>query len=186
MEESPRVLRKVAKAFGREILNQKGKLDRKKLGKIIFSSAENQKKLNQIVHPLLLKTLRARILESRKIKNQNLLKGKPKFTVIDAALITEWGLEKLLDMAVVVTSPKRERLERLQKQGLSRSEAENRIARQLSDKERLKKGDYVIINRGTLSELRKKAECLYRILIWLSVLDQTENLIRKFDRHKSK
>ena len=180
VENNQQVLKKLVQIFGTKILQSNGKLNRKKLGRIAFASEKNQRKLNQIVHPYLLKELRRRIAEARKQE------GSKKLLVVDAALITEWGLEKELDFTVLVTSPVKLRLQRLVKQGLTKQEAHNRIARQLKDTQRRKKADYVIENDGSLNELRKKAVRLYHILMIASILEQMEKLVRRFDTMKTK
>ena len=175
VEKNPQVLKMLVKTFGREILNQKGRLNRRKLGEIVFSSVKNQKKLNQIVHPPLLKELRARIKRFRK-KNDS-----GRFAVVDAALITEWNLEKELDATVAVTSGSKLRLRRLLKQGLSPKEIRNRIARQLNDKKRVKRADFVFKNNGSLAALRKRAINLYHIIKALIILGRMEKLVAGFD-----
>ncbi len=180
VEKNPQVLKKLGKVFGKEILNKNGKLNRRKLGNLVFSSVKNQKKLNRIIHPQLLKELRRKIAQARKTENNG------KFLVVDAALITEWGLEKELDMAVLVASPVRLRMQRLVKQGLTKQETDDRIRRQLSDAQRRKKADYVIENNGSLNELRRKAVMLYHIIMVLSGLDQLEKLARGFDSNRKK
>ena len=180
VEQNPQVLKKLVKVFGREILNENGRLNRRKLGSLAFSSEKNQKRLNQIVHPHLLKELKKRITSAKKTEAEG------KFLVVDAALISEWGLEKELDMTVLVASPVKLRLQRLIKQGLNSKEAQNRIKRQLRDAQRRKKADYVIENDGSLKELRRKALMLYHIIMVLNGLDQLEKLARRFDTNRKK
>src|SRR5574341_1034040 len=180
VEKNPQVLKRLVKVFGRRILNKNGKLNRRKLGSLAFSSEKNQRKLNQIVHPYLLRDLRSKIALARKIESDE------RFLVVDAALISEWGLEKELDMTVLVASPVRLRVQRLIKQGLNRKEAQDRITRQLSDAKRRKKADYVIQNVGSLEELRRKALILYHIIMVLNGLDQLERLVRRFDSRRKK
>lgn len=176
VEKNPQVLKKLVKAFGKEILQSNRKLNRKKLGRIAFASEKNQKRLNLIVHPYLLKELRSRIVEAKKIETDK------KFLVVDAALITEWRLEKELDVTVLVASPAKVRLKRLLQQGLSKKEAQNRIARQLSDRERRKSCDFVIENDSSLKKLTRKAFNLYHILMVLTILEELENMVRRFDK----
>jgi len=175
VERNKQVLKRLVKVFGREILNKKGKLNRRKLGSLAFASEKNQKKLNRIIHPQLLKELRRKIAQARKSETDE------KFLVVDAALISEWGLEKELDMTVLVASPVKLRFKRLINQGLNRKEAQDRIRRQLSDAQRRRKADYVIKNDGSLKRLRQRALLLWHILMILSILDRMEKEISKFD-----
>ncbi|MCI0531570.1 MAG: dephospho-CoA kinase [candidate division Zixibacteria bacterium] len=167
VEGNPKVLKMLVRAFGREILTKNGKLNRKKLGSLAFSSRGNQNKLNRIVHPKLLRKLHAEIAKARRefSRAKRSKKPAPGLIVIDAALITEWGLHKKLDMTVMVASPVAVRIKRLHKQGLTRNEAKARIARQMADSRRREFCDFVIKNGGSLSRLRQKAENLYHLLM---------------------
>jgi dephospho-CoA kinase len=175
LEKNPQVLKRLVKVFGKQILIRNGKLNRRKLGSLAFASEKNQKKLNRIIHPQLLKELRRKIAQARKSETDE------KFLVVDAALISEWGLEKELDMTVLVASPVKLRFKRLINQGLNRKEAQDRIRRQLSDAQRRRKADYVIKNDGSLKRLRQRALLLWHILMILSILDRMEKETSKFD-----
>lgn len=188
VEKSRMVLRKLIHSFGTEILDGRGKLNRRRLGRLAFSNPGNQKRLNRIVHPFLLKELKLRIAKARKV-NGNSKKRRSSdlhLCVVDAALITEWGLEKELDMTILVATPNSLRLKRLFKQGLTPKEAKDRIDRQLSDRDRRKTADYVIENDGSLSDLRKKARNLYHILMTLLILQEMEELVIGVDKLGSK
>jgi len=158
VEENKSVLKKLIETFGEEILNRNKKLNRRKLGKIAFSSIENRDKLNTIVHPYLLSNLKKQIREHRK-------KG-PGVVIVDAALIIEWGLQKELDYLILVESSFQNRIKRLKEySGYSQKEAINRIMAQIKDRTRRKYADYVIRNDKDLKELRKKVLFLWERLI---------------------
>jgi len=156
VEKNPVVLKKLVGTFGKEILNSKGRLNRRKLGEMAFASEKNKQKLNKIVHPYLLRELRHRITKYRKARESR------KILVVDAALIVEWKLYKKLDKLILVTSPKEKRMKRLQNLGLSRTEALNRIRRQLTDSQRKKYADFVIPNHGSLKELKNRALAVWK------------------------
>jgi dephospho-CoA kinase len=159
VENNPQLLKKLVKTFGNEILDSKKRLNRKKLGKIAFSSSSLTKKLNQIVHPFLLKDLKEKIesLKKRGYKNP---------VVIDAALIVEWELQKKLDYLVFVDCSKRKRIQRLiEQKGYTRKEAEARIKAQLPESKKRKVADIVIQNEGELKALREKAKALGRKIL---------------------
>ncbi len=143
------VLKQLVRIFGKGILNRNKKLDRRKLGKIAFSSLKNRNKLNMIVHPYLLSDLKKQIGEYRK-------RG-PGIAVVDAALIVEWGIQKKFDYLILVESNLNNRLKRLkQNLGYTRREALNRIKAQISYKTRRRYADYIIRNDKDLKELRRK------------------------------
>jgi dephospho-CoA kinase len=145
---------KVIKAFGPGILLGKRSIDRGRLGELVFSDPVKLRLLNRIVQPYLLREI-----------NKNIhLCGKKYSTrpiVIDAALIVQWGLEKKLDILILVDSQKKLRLARLQARGISRSKSLKIMASQLPVSEIKQKTGIIINNDGTIGELEKKA-----ILVW--------------------
>ncbi len=152
VEKNRRVLRQLVKTFGQGILKKDGTLNRRKLGEIAFASDEVRDKLNQIVHPHLLKELGRRIEKLRR-------KCKSGVALVDAALIVEWGLEKELDYLIFVESKREDKIKRLQKEkGYSRREALDRIKSQLPEVIKKKKADFVIRNDEGLLELKERAE----------------------------
>lgn len=159
VEKDKKVLKELARTFGRDILNKNGSLNRRRLGEVAFAAKESKDKLNQIVHPHLLKELRKRI--------QGLKKGRENtVVVVDAALIVEWGLEEELDHLIFVESKREDKIRRLAKEkGYSRREASDRIKSQLPESIKKEKADIVIRNDKGLAELRKRAnEAWKRIL----------------------
>lgn len=149
VEEIPSVLRKLVKSFGREILYPDGTLNRRKLGSIAFGNPDSHATLNSIVHPPLLKLLKAALNQLKK-------SGRYKIIVIDAALIFEWGIANWCDYILAVTARRDIRIKRLMSQGLSRHEATDRIAAQIPDKDKAALADYVIENNDARAALRKK------------------------------
>lgn len=156
VEKNRVVLRQLVKTFGQGILKKDGTLNRRKLGEIAFASDEVRDKLNQIVHPHLLKELGRRIEKLRR-------KCKSGVAVVDAALIVEWGLEKELDYLIFVESKREDKIKRLQKEkGYSRREALDRIKSQLPETIKKAKADFVVRNDKKLSHLREKAKRTWR------------------------
>jgi dephospho-CoA kinase len=144
--ESP-VYDTVCQAFDAEILDSSGNIDRRRLGRVVFSSREHRQRLDQIIHPFLLKELKRRISEVKRIAP---------IVVVDAALIYEWGIQDWFDMVIAVTAPEGVRLDRLQASGLSREEASDRIRSQIDQEEKAARADMVIVNEGSLEALRER------------------------------
>jgi len=158
VEKNRSVLKKIVKVFGQKILTKDNKLKRRKLGELAFSSTENRDKLNQIVHPYLLSSLKKKIEQFRKIDSGIL--------IVDAALVVEWGLQKELDYLILVESTLKNRLKRLMEyQGYSQKEALKRVKIQLKDKTRRKYADHIIKNDKDLKGLRRKVVLLWEKLI---------------------
>lgn len=141
------VIDKIKEEFGREIINNKGKIDRKKLGEIVFSEYVKLKKLEEITHPTILDVIDQKLKEYKK---QDLI-------VLDAPLLFETYLDQKVDEIWVVYAEESMQIERLQKRdGLDYFEAKCRIDVQMSLKEKVQWADQVINNEGTKQELRRK------------------------------
>jgi len=141
------VIDKIKEEFGREIINNKGKIDRKKLGEIVFSEHVKLKKLEEITHPTILDVIDQKLKEYKK---QDLI-------VLDAPLLFETYLDQKVDEIWVVYAEESMQIERLQKRdGLDYFEAKCRIDVQMSLKEKVQRADQVINNEGTKQELRRK------------------------------
>jgi dephospho-CoA kinase len=140
----------VTAAFGRDILTVDQTIDRKKLGALVFSSEDNRKKLNAIVHPLMFKDIDWRIKEKRAA-------GFTKPIVVEAAILIEANWLPLVDEVWLVVTNKNVVIERVAAQrGLSAKDTEARIASQLADAERRRHANLIIDNDGSLEDLKKK------------------------------
>jgi len=145
---------KAVKVFGPGILSGKNAIDRGRLGELVFSDPAEMSQLNRIVHPALLMEIKKRILLCRAK-----YPGRP--IVIDAALIVQWGLEKKLNLLIMVDSYKKLRLARLQARGILRGKAMKIMSSQLPASRIKEKAGIIITNNGTIGQLEKKAA-----LVW--------------------
>jgi len=162
VEKNKKVLKELVRTFGEEILNKNRTLNRRKLGKMAFASKEAKDKLNEIIHPYLLRDLRKRVKSVRK-------KNPKAIVAIDAALIVEWGLQDELDHLVFVESKREDKIKRLQEQkGYSRKEALDRIKSQLPEITKKRLADFVIRNDKGLVELRGGAS-----RVWKEIMGMT-------------
>jgi len=157
IQENPGVPRELVEAFSEEILDENGKLNRRKLAQLAFRDPVSKKKLNNIIHPHLLRRLKGRLTQLRKKEGEKLV-------VVDAALIPDWGIKDWLDCLVIVDCTYENQLQRLKERGLSEQEAKDRIASQLSSERKRESADYLIENNGTLEELRQESEKLYLLI----------------------
>ena len=121
------------------------KLERKKLGAIVFADEKALLDLNAITHGAIKAEIVRRLAE------------KPALAAIDAIAWFEGGLSELCDTTVAVCAPKADRIERLmQRDGISREYAENRINAQKSESWFREKCAYTLYNDGTREEFREK------------------------------
>lgn len=157
VESNPRVLRRLVKTFGTIIIDKQGKLNRRRLAELAFSSRKNRLLLNHIVHPPLLRLLKQRVNKLRSTGFQGVL-------VIDAALLIQWGVPVRVDRLIVVYAPQKIRIKRLQAQGFSHREIQNRIMAQLPFAVERKFADLVLRNTGSLPQLRAQAKRIWNRL----------------------
>lgn len=155
VDNDPGVLYRLALEFGDSILTRHKTLNRRELGRLAFASKEATARLNDIVHPALLKKLDDIIAQAR--KNNRIL-------IIDAALLIYWNYHKRIDVTILVSSTADCRRRRMMAKGLTESEFRSRTASQLSEGVLRQAADLVLTNNGTLENLQKQAEKLYRDL----------------------
>ncbi len=151
-------------AFGEGILAPDRTIDRKKLGPIVFADPAALKRLNSIVHPKMFARMREMIDGMR-------AEGERKPIVVEAAILIEANWQPLFDEIWLVTTSKEKVIDRVERErGLKREQTEARIKAQLSDEERQKVASEVIVNDGTIEELRKLVTSL-----WDDALARTPN-----------
>jgi dephospho-CoA kinase len=96
-----------------------------------------------------------------------------RFLIIEAALIYETGLDKKLDIVVVVNADEATRVARVRKRdAVPEEDVYARINAQSNVKMKLEKADYVIHNNGTLEELESKVRFLYNVFNLFIVKDE--------------
>ena len=141
----------VTEAFGSHILRLDGRLDRPRLGAIIFSDADKRARLNAILHPLIIAAQDERIREIESADPQGIV-------VIDAALMIESGGYRRLDKLIVVHCRPEIQLQRLMaRDQLSPETAQQRIAAQMPQEEKTKFADYLIDTSEGFEATRQQA-----------------------------
>jgi dephospho-CoA kinase len=151
-----RGLAEVVAAFGPGVLAPDGRLDRTALGRLVFADPARRRRLEEIVHP----RVRAGVAE--------VVAASPPDAIIvnDVPLLVEAGLVDAYDLVVVVLADEAVRIERLVRtRGMTDVEAQARIAAQASDAQRRAVADVVIVNEGTLEELRAEVADVWRTRI---------------------
>lgn len=146
--------RPVVRRFGREILTG-GRIDRAKLAGIVFKDAAKLKALTRIIHPWVLREIKKEIIRVSRSRKQPV--------VIDAPLLIEAGLDRIVDWLIVVKAPRKVQLQRaLARGGMTPSEALRRIGMQMPLKEKIKRADAVIDNGANLSKTEKQVEAIWQ------------------------
>jgi dephospho-CoA kinase len=166
--EKDEIKENILEAFGREYIGTDNKIDRKRIGKLLFENKEELVKFNAIVHPPLLTNLKEKI-ENDQIplsdRQAGFAKGgKRGILAVVATLIAEWKIEDWFDSIICVTSPTDLQTVRLVEKGFTREEAENRIESQLPQSVRVKTAEFILRNDTTLRNLEDKAREIFEIL----------------------
>lgn len=151
--------KKIVDVFGEQILGPDTAIDRKRLGKIVFSDPEKRSLLNRITHPDVGAEIVRRILELEQSFSGGII-------IVDAALLVETGAYKMYDRLIVVKCVPALQISRLiSRDGLTEGEARARMLSQMPIDEKLKHADYTIDNSGTLKQTRQQVEEIYRDLL---------------------
>lgn len=146
----------VVDAFGPGVLTADGRLDRPKLGALVFADDDKRATLNAIVHPL----VRARSVELESAA------GEEDIVVHDVPLLVESELTGLYDMVVVVDASPGTQLDRLVRlRGMAESEARSRMAAQATRERRTAAADVVIDNDGPLEKLEPQVRAVWEQLV---------------------
>ncbi len=136
------------KVFGNGILSD-GMISRKALAEIAFSSEENTKKLNRIMHPAVTESVKRIIAEKTACRIP---------VLVDGAAIIEAGVNKITDITVSVIAPEDIRKKRiLSRDGISENMINERFSVQLSDSDYIKNSDINIVNDGS-HDIKELAE----------------------------
>ena len=149
--------KEIVEYFGKSILNEDLTINRQKLADIVFSDKEKVAKLNQIVHPEVLKEDERMTSEIKSLDPNALI-------IKDIPLLFELTRPIFADRIVVVSASEQTQLKRLEEMGMSREDAQSRIKSQLSLEEKIKSADFVINNDGPLEETKKQVEEIYSLL----------------------
>lgn len=141
----------IRKAFGSDVFEEDGSLNRQKLGSLIFSNAENRQKLDELLQPLIKIMILDEIEEYRQ-KGETMI-------VLDLPLLFEKQYEELCEEIIVVYIPKELQLERLMRRNqYTKQEALSRIDSQLSIEEKRKRATVLLDNQGTIQQLYQQVE----------------------------
>jgi dephospho-CoA kinase len=133
----------LVRTYGAAILRPDHEIDRQKLADIAFANSDEARKLNELIHPLV-------IAEEQRIIDDEASRfpGRDRIIVVEATLLIESGGRQRYDKIVVVDVDPETQIARAIARGMPREEAVRRMAHQLPREERLRQADYVIDNSG--------------------------------------
>jgi dephospho-CoA kinase len=150
---------KVVNHFGEEILQTDKRIDRVKLGNIVFADKKKLNKLNKIVHPIVYQEWHKRLEKISK-------KEKHAIILSDVPLLFEGNMQHLFDLTVLVLVEPEEQIRRLMaRNGVSKEDSKKRLKSQMPINEKIALADIVIDNKGSISETEKRVEQIWRELL---------------------
>ena len=142
----------IAAEFGQAVLNEDGTMNRAEVGKLVFNDRDRLNVLESILHPAIRNRMWAQIRAYEAEDSAQLI-------IADIPLLYETGQADLYEAVMVVYAPKTVQTERLMdRNGLTREQAEQRIALQMDIEEKRSLADFVIDNSGTLDETEQQVE----------------------------
>ncbi len=148
----------IVEEFGPAILNSDTTIDRHKLAAEVFDKPERLEKLNALVHPLV--RARAAALEAEFFAH-----SPNGISVTEAAILVETGSFRDFDRLILAVCGQEQQVERaMARDGLSREEVLNRLARQMPLEQKMKYANYVIDTSGTKEHTREQTRIVYEKL----------------------
>jgi dephospho-CoA kinase len=155
ISQKPDVSDKIVTHFGHTILNDKGQINRTQLRNIIFAHPHQRLWLEELLHPLIYQTLQSSIKQA-----------KGPYCIVIIPLLLE-NLQdpnqKLLniDRILLIDVPKDIQIERIRRRDQdSMKQIEKILRTQMSQVQRRKYADDLIINTGDLNELKQQVRQL--------------------------
>ena len=144
--------RKLVQVLGKDVLNEDGDIDKKRMADKIFADETLLLKINAIVHPAVKEYLLKKLEKARK-------KGTVKLFFVEAALLIECGYKELVDEMWYIYAKKYVRKARLIKdRGYSEEKVRQIMAAQLTEKEFRAGSDFVIDNSGELEKAYRQID----------------------------
>jgi len=144
------LIARLEEAFGREIIDTEGRVDRKQLASTVFSNSEALALLESLLHPLVRARWMQHVREARRV------------LVVEIPLLFEKDLQGHFSKTLCVSSIPEVQMERLKARGMSYSEIQSRKQRQLGLDEKMSRADTVLHNNGSLEHLKEQVEWVMR------------------------
>tara|TARA_B110000263_G_C15116394_1_gene422218 strand:+ start:67 stop:654 length:588 start_codon:yes stop_codon:yes gene_type:complete len=151
VERGQPALEDIQDHFGSDILDSENNLDRAKLREIIFQDPKERVWLEELLHPKI----------AQHIKDQ-LESSKSPYCVLVSPLLLETEQKSFCSSVLVVDVPEESQISRTSKRdGVSEEQVKSIIATQINREQRLKQADEIIINDGSIEELKEKILVLH-------------------------
>jgi len=147
----------IVSAFGREVVGEDGRIDRRKLGAMVFADPKARARLEDILHPAIVEECERRIQQAGT--------SGAAVCLLDAALLIESGRHARFDMVILVEASEAVQIDRMMaRMGLNRDEALQRIRSQMPREEKRRHASLVIENGGPLEETERQVKAAWERL----------------------
>jgi len=158
VEKGKPALDKISEHFGAEILSENGELNRAKLREIIFKAPEERQWLESLLHPIIAEQIRYELDSS-----------KSPYCILVSPLLLETEQKDFCDSLLIVDVPEKFQVQRTAlRDNVPEEQVESIMATQIDRAKRLSLADKIIVNDGTLEDLKKKV--MDRHLKYLSLI----------------
>lgn len=152
----PLVIRKVARLIGADVITRSGSLDKMKIADRVFKDCDLRKRLEKILHPLVLREVK-RVIRCRR--------GASDIVIVEIPLLFEGNFQGQFQKIITVYAKQSVAFERLQKRGVSRKDFVSRLKVQMPISLKRKAADFVIDNSFTRRETLRQASKIYSVLL---------------------
>jgi len=146
---------RVVSAFGPEVVQPDGTINRRRLGEIVFADEEKRLTLNEIIHPYVIQELFSRAERDLKDDPQGI-------AVFEVPLLFESGMSEQMDLNIVVSCDDEIRIRRVMERDLlTREHVLSRMRAQMTEEEKKLHADYILENNDTEQALIGQVDALY-------------------------
>ncbi|MBC8470251.1 MAG: dephospho-CoA kinase [Planctomycetes bacterium] len=156
--EEPPVREKVVSLLGQAILDSSGKIDRRKVAKVVFADDHMLASLNRIIHPLVLQ-------RTQELIEQSMSQNQVKAIILDMPLLVEVGWHKKCDKLIFVDCEQKLRRERAKKLGFDKKQIKIRENFQISLDNKASLADNIIENNSDFSAIAKQVTGIFSYIV---------------------
>jgi dephospho-CoA kinase len=145
---------KILNYFGEKVVLSDGKLNRQMLRRIIVNDDTARRSLERFIHPEISKLMQRKMAQAEQ--------NGDRVVAVEVPLLFELGMEKQFDLVIVVSADPELRVKRLMdRDKVSREDAEELLNVQMPDQEKVKRGGFVLSNNGSTEQLISSVDRFY-------------------------
>ena len=164
-----RAHKKILNYFGKKVLSNDGKLNRQMLRGIIVNDDAARLTIERFIHPEITRLLQQKMTQAEQ--------NGDRVVAVEVPLLFELGMEKQFDLVVIVSADPKVRVKRLMdRDNVSREDAEHLLNVQMPEQEKVKRGGFVLLNNGSAKQLINSVDRFYE-----KFLKNTEKVSKVLD-----